>query len=892
LILLQTELFGFSHVEEKPRDQDSLFTNWSKSKSTLPTFFYKLNDFNDTNLVVEAESLINIYGIGGVVLSNGNLPDVSNWIGKMSGGNNSKALFIAEIDHVFELPFSTAGRLPSHNDVETYGDDSLVYTLGLIHADLLQRTGISILKFGIIPSYYTSPEHRKVQLYLDALLSKGMELYFDDAKANGLANSLPEISWNQIEMISQPFLFSESRKSKREYKNFKKTTNYEGLMVQSIGHNTTYEQIIEQMEMGVALLEFSDNSNYQNFINDFQVNKVNKKSFFKKAVKSFFKMKQEMQPLPIQLPFDLEELSNINSKFKGKNYCLIQDEKNLVPFIDLEKKEYFTLSSNVAIEMMVDKYHVAEHLPLGILDFSTDSLRKLFPEKSTLIIDLTLVYKILSLNDLLNKCNELDRYFDVVVLYAGTPMNLKNNVSKCTMIWSAKNTLEEVTGLVQVLFGAADVTGALPGYLNDGLTKGVSRVGLNRLSYNSISSFDLDYASLDKIDELVEEGIKEGMFPGCQIMMVKGGTVVYDKSFGYFTYDSLIAVQWGHLYDIASVTKTTAAVPAIMNQVAIGHMDLDNDLGTYLSDYQNSNKAELSISNLLMHQSGLKSYIPFWRHASMQKDSNVFLYKERKRRRSFSYLNVDWNDSIQSWIQGSKMNSLMNSDSSYRYLYSDLGFMLMKEVVENDCACTFDTHTDSLLYAPMGMDFTLFNPLEDFAKDQIAPTEQDNSFRKTLLQGNVHDKNAALLGGVSGHAGLFSNANDLAKYMQMMLQGGEYGGVKYFDEELIDQFTTKGENSYRRALGWDKPNRTVGNTSKYASDSAFGHSGFTGTLVWADPEYDLVYIFLSNRIYPDPQNYKLIESNTRTKIHDLMYESFLTQDQIKSESIAHGTSQL
>ena len=207
----------------------------------------------------------------------------------------------------------------------------------------------------------------------------------------------------------------------------------------------------------------------------------------------------------------------------------------------------------------------------------------------------------------------------------------------------------------------------------------------------------------------------------------------------------------------------------------------------------------------------------------------------------------------------------------------------MKEVAEQNSGTRLDTLVSRLIYEPLSMDHTFYNPKGQISEQYLVPTERDRALRKTQLIGEVHDRNAALLNGVSGHAGLFSNSTDLAKYMQMILQKGYYGGDQYFDSLVVEEFTAKIPGNHRRALGWDKPSTSVENASKYASDQSFGHSGFTGTLVWADPKYDMVYIFLSNRIYPDAQNYKLIENNTRTKIHDIMYESIISTYKIDNQ---------
>jgi beta-N-acetylhexosaminidase len=375
---------------------------------------------------------------------------------------------------------------------------------------------------------------------------------------------------------------------------------------------------------------------------------------------------------------------------------------------------------------------------------------------------------------------------------------------------------------------------------------------------------------------VVRDAIQLESFPGCQVFMAKNGKVIYNKSFGYLTYDSLMAVENQTIYDIASITKVVATVPSLMFLDEWNKISLSDSISLHISDYKGTDKAGLKIQDLLAHQSGLKSYYPFWRNAEEDPDGDDFRLKLPSRRRSkYKTLAVNWEDSIQNWIISSKFNSLREDEGGYGYLYSDLGFMSLKNLTESKLNQSFDVFLDQNLYGPLGMNSTGFTPLCRWPIDIIAPTEEDFYLRNRLVWGKVHDRNAALLNGVSGHAGLFSNASDLGKYMQMHLQDGYYGGRNYFSKETIQKFTSRPEGSERRALGWDRPDVIVGNASKYASKKAFGHSGFTGTIVWADPEYELVYVFLSNRVYPDAGNNKLIQSNIRTRIHDIMYESFL-----------------
>ena len=360
--------------------------------------------------------------------------------------------------------------------------------------------------------------------------------------------------------------------------------------------------------------------------------------------------------------------------------------------------------------------------------------------------------------------------------------------------------------------------------------------------------------------------------------MAKNGTVIYNKSYGHLTYDSLIRVHNETVYDIASITKVMATVPSLMFLHDWNRISVERPMVDYDSHYIGTNKEGLVIKDVLMHQAGLKPHLPFWRKAKFDDHGNDFRFKIPRRKRHLygkRYLHINWNDSIKQWITKSPLITQRNNETGYPYNYSDLGFILLKDLVEKQLGQGLDTFLRQNLFDPLGMNRTHYRPLCQIPQDQIAPTEEDDYFRNKLVWGTVHDQNAALSEGIGGHAGLFSSANDIAKYLQMFLQEGVYGSIQYYKPETVELFTKRHTPDNRRALGWDTPDLDIGNASKYASENSFGHTGFTGTSVWVDPEHELIYVFLSNRIHPDIRNNKLIENNIRTTIQDIMYESFL-----------------
>lgn len=853
-----------------PVERDSLFAQWAKSKSTLPTLFYELGDFNDFSDRVEAESLIRMYGIGGLIIPNGEVNQIKRWINGNKNWRKEPLIHIASINQIFELPFEGLPQFPNQLSVTCYTNDSLVYQLGQAHANVLRPMGIGLIQIKNIPDHFTKHELNKVRMYLQGLNDQRVAFYFGEEANNATMNNVFTLAQNS-KLIHVKQLDQDGILDKKSVKRYRKETKDKRVI---FGRFSTTSSAVQQIERGTDMMIVSRRSKPQSLINELLLKHIPSKNFYKQQVKSYFGLLAEIEMALRTQQESEHDWTKLKRHFLFQDIALVKNPGEILPIGHLDTQSLVTISSNKAFELMVDRYQKAQHLPSTVIKSGWDSILIDLPKTATVLVDVA------SFNQVeqplvLELFDSLSISRSVIAFMEGNMAAIMDRDWGFATIWNPDSSNSRLTIMVEMAFGARPMNGALPGYFqNGGVRKAIATEENKRLIYDSFSRPEVDQIILSRIDSLVKQAIREEMMPGCQIMMVKDGYVIYDKNFGYLTYDSLTSVQWDHIYDIASVTKTVATVPALMHSMDQGKVKLSAHLGDYLSDID-STKSNLLLDDILIHQAGLKSYLPFWRHAKYFSDSANFLYKKRKWRRRYSYHAINWGDSIQSWIASSPYNSLSNNDGTYRYLYSDLGFMLMKDLVEENCDCSFDQSMDQLLYRPMGMNFTAFNPLTKMPKEQIAPTEQDKYFRSELLQGIVHDKNAALLGGVSGHAGLFSNANDLAKYMQMLLQGGYYGGIRYFSDFVVQVFTTKKNENDRRAMGWDKPYQSVGNASQYASKESFGHSGFTGTLVWADPKYNLVYIFLSNRIYPDPQNYKLIESNTRTKIHDLMYESFL-----------------
>lgn len=398
-----------------------------------------------------------------------------------------------------------------------------------------------------------------------------------------------------------------------------------------------------------------------------------------------------------------------------------------------------------------------------------------------------------------------------------------------------------------------------------------------RLTYASPKELGIDTSILKKIDSIALNGIAIKAYPGCQIIAVKDGFIFYDKTFGYHTYDQKQVVLKSDVYDLASLTKMLATTPALMAMADQKKIDLNGKLSDYLLYLKGSNKETLGLKEILTHQAGLEPWIPYYRNTLFENVWDTMVYRSvisedfPVRVAKNMYIRENYKYRIYEQIIASDLGKK-------EYAYSDLGFYFFKEMVEQLNNRPFDQYLYTSFYEPMGLHLLRFKPRKYFPVNEIVPTENDQVFRHQLLLGDVHDQGAAMLGGISGHAGLFSNSYDVAVMMQMFLNGGKYGGREFFSEETVKTFTSyqfPGDDN-RRGLGFDKPLLDFEDhrsNCKDASPSSFGHSGFTGTYAWADPETGLVYVFLSNRVYPDMDNGKIMKLDIRTNIHQLFYES-------------------
>ena len=432
----------------------------------------------------------------------------------------------------------------------------------------------------------------------------------------------------------------------------------------------------------------------------------------------------------------------------------------------------------------------------------------------------------------------------------------------------------------QLIFGAIPSKGNLPVSTGDffKVGTGIQNNDLERLSYTIPERAGMSSKKLEKVDSVAQYAVDNKMTPGIQLLIARKGKVIYNKNFGKHTYDGNELVTSNDIYDVASLTKILATLPLLMELEEQGVVNLDDKLSKLLPEYKNSNKKNITIKEMLSHYARLTPWVPFYT-ATLDPDTKKpsAKYYRNARSNKFNieiannlYLRSDYQDSMQLIIKESKLLTRL------RYKYSDLPYYILKKYIETHYDKGLDDLVQDHFYESLGANLTMYNPYHKMSGKDIVPTEIDDYYRNQEIHGYVHDMGAAMQNGVGGHAGIFSNANDVAKIMQMYLQKGFYGGKRYFKPETMDKFNTCYfcSKDNRRGIGFDKPQlEEEGPTCNCVSMTSFGHSGFTGTYAWADPEKEIVYVFLANRTFPNAGQNLLLKENIRTEIQRLIYEA-------------------
>ncbi len=450
------------------------------------------------------------------------------------------------------------------------------------------------------------------------------------------------------------------------------------------------------------------------------------------------------------------------------------------------------------------------------------------------------------------------------------------------LIVTYQDNLDAEELAAQLIFGGVSASGRLPVSIGSTFTvgEGLQVNGDLRFGYSVPEDVGMNSSVLyRRIDSLVQQAIDAKAIPGCEVLVARHQKVVMYKAYGEHVYHDTVRVKRNDLYDLASISKIASALPALMKLHSEGKFDLEASIDDYLPYFRGSNKAGVPFRDILAHQARFKPWIQYWTSTRRPNGSYRWFTIKADSSRRFPvkladnmYLHRNYQKKIFRAIKKSPL------EAEAKYLYSGLLFYLLPTIVEELSGEDYLTYLYQNLYEPLGATTLTYNPLDKFSAERIVPTENDYLFRRQPIAGRVHDEGAIMMGGVSANAGLFTNANDLAKLMQMYLNNGEYGGQRYLSAATVNEFTRYQfpDNDNRRGLGFDKPyfeRSENSNAAMSASDASFGHSGFTGTFTWADPAYDLVYVFLSNRVHPTRDNTRLYQLNTRTKIQQVLYDA-------------------
>ena len=582
----------------------------------------------------------------------------------------------------------------------------------------------------------------------------------------------------------------------------------------------------------------------------------------------------------------------LHRKLVKNSITIIKNKKNILPVEDLKKHKkiaYVALGDDTGDQFLdaLAKYSKIHKVDSNNLNEVLDTLKDFdlvvvgfhksnaHPWKSYEFSNQELVW-----------LHEISRKNKTILTVFASPYSLLNiksftNLEAVLVAYQNSEIAQEITA--QTIFGAIEATGKLPVSIKNEFPVGTGIItkSLQRLQYSIPEAVGMSSKKLARIDSVATVVLEEKMSPGLQVLVARKGVVVYEKSFGYHTDKKKNPVKNSDVYDVASLTKILASLPMLIKAEEEKKIALSSSVRKIVPRFKKSNKDTVTVQEVLSHYGQLKAWIPFYK---LTQDSitnkNLKKFYRAKKTKNFTikvaenlYLKSSYKDSIYKYIRDAEQREKPG------YKYSDLGYYIFKEALEKRYKKDLNILVNDEFYEPLGANRMSYLPLAKFDKLSIVPSEKDNYFRHQLLHGYVHDMGAAMLGGVGGHAGLFANSNDVAKMMQLYLQKGYYGGKRYFKAATFDKFNKRyySDKKVRRGLGFDKPqlDSTIMATCGCVSDESFGHSGFTGAYTWADPVSGILYVFLSNRVFPTMENYGLVDQDIRTKIQQIIQEAIL-----------------
>ena len=603
---------------------------------------------------------------------------------------------------------------------------------------------------------------------------------------------------------------------------------------------------------------------------------------------------------PIQTKNIISDLNNYKAQLLNRNLVeasltVLSNENELLPIKDLLNTKIASLSigsDNITkFQQRLADYNKVDHFNLN-----KSETPKIIKETKEKLKNYDLI--ICSLHDLsmypgksfgiseqmAEMVNYLSENNNTIIVLLGNAYALREfdkvNLAKGLIVaYQESDNSQDLSA--QLIFGGIGANATLPVTVNKYFKEGdgLKVYGGIRFKYTLPEAIGMNSEFINsKIDSIANTAIAKGAFPGCQVFAAKDGKIFFHKTYGYHKYDSIKPVKKSDLYDFASVTKMTGPMPALMKLYDEEKFKLEVPFATYWPDFSNSNKSKMTVREVLAHQSGMKAWIPYWKNT--KKKNGKFKWFTFKPDSSKKYPIKITDDLFMHKNYQKKMYKAIKKSGmdEKKYRYSGLSFYLYPQIIKDITGVEYETYSKKNFYQPLGAHTINYNPLRFYSKDRIIPTEKDTFFRKIQIHGTVHDEGAIMMGGVSSNAGLFGTTTDLAKIMQMYMQMGEYGGIRYISDSTLREFTKcqYPKNDNRRGLTFDKPllkDKKNGSCAQEASTNSFGHSGYTGTFTWADPENGLLFVFMSNRVFPTRNNSKIYKLNVRPSIHQVFYDA-------------------
>ncbi|NCD68778.1 serine hydrolase domain-containing protein [Mucilaginibacter agri] len=562
------------------------------------------------------------------------------------------------------------------------------------------------------------------------------------------------------------------------------------------------------------------------------------------------------------------------TKDAAKTTVLLNNDQQMVPLKNLEQIKVASIHLNYSYSAAFDSI-LAKYTRIQLVDGNKYS-GKMASLSEDLKLYNTLVFQLteadLNNTALMTFITTSQKLKNVVIAFygPGRALTVLNDIT-APIIWCEKVSAVTAQYVPQLIFGGVAATQKLPNSFSSKYTSGTGfKTEKTRLGYSVPEDAGINSLNLQGIDLIAQEAIRNHATPGCVVLVAKDGKVIFNKAYGNHTYDtSVLPDKVTDIFDLASVTKVSATTPAVMQLVEEGKLNLDSTMGSYLIAARHTNKNDIRLRELMLHEAGLVPYIPFYETLKPTDHSTDSSAVYPTKVADGYYLRKDYYKDV---MLPRMLNTALRTRG--KYVYSDLSMYFTKEIVETVTSQPLNEYAQQHFYDPLGMQTAGFLPRNRFTRDQIIPTEEDSYFRHTLLLGYVHDQGAAMVGGVSGHAGYFCSANDEAILFQMLLNKGTYGGVQYIKPETVEQFTSRQSTVSRRGLGFDGwgPIADSHYPSYNANPGTYGHTGYTGTCVWVDPKENLIYIFLSNRVYPKVTD-RLSSLNIRPRIMDTIYDA-------------------